>query len=115
KATFLENGFNGCVKADGACAGYGAFGRWLRIRGRVRGTLSGFGQHAVGFRQRYFRPFHLLPGLNQEVLLYILLEIRVDCLERECHRISRDRKSTRLNSSHVKISYAVFCLKKKTW
>src|SRR5690606_42002384 len=27
--------------------------------------------------------------------------------------IGRDRKSTRLNSSHVKISYAVFCLKKK--
>src|SRR5690625_6666092 len=27
--------------------------------------------------------------------------------------ISRDRKSTRLNSSHVAISYAVFCLKKK--
>src|SRR5687768_17659796 len=28
-------------------------------------------------------------------------------------RISRDRKSTRLNSSHGYISYAVFCLKKK--
>src|SRR5439155_27107536 len=28
-------------------------------------------------------------------------------------RSSRDRKSTRLNSSHVAISYAVFCLKKK--
>src|SRR5690606_41944778 len=28
--------------------------------------------------------------------------------------IVSDRKSTRLNSSHVKISYAVFCLKKKT-
>src|SRR5690606_41776843 len=27
--------------------------------------------------------------------------------------VSTDRKSTRLNSSHVKISYAVFCLKKK--
>src|SRR5690606_41975956 len=27
--------------------------------------------------------------------------------------VGRDRKSTRLNSSHVKISYAVFCLKKK--
>src|SRR3712207_8934246 len=26
----------------------------------------------------------------------------------------RDRKSTRLNSSHANISYAVFCLKKKT-
>src|SRR5215813_6363114 len=28
-------------------------------------------------------------------------------------RGNRDRKSTRLNSSHVRISYAVFCLKKK--
>src|SRR5204863_7396145 len=28
-------------------------------------------------------------------------------------RAPRDRKSTRLNSSHVEISYAVFCLKKK--
>src|SRR6266496_4132038 len=27
--------------------------------------------------------------------------------------VARDRKSTRLNSSHVEISYAVFCLKKK--
>src|SRR3989442_14475180 len=27
----------------------------------------------------------------------------------------RDRKSTRLNSSHVRISYAVFCLKQKTY
>src|SRR5690554_6510434 len=27
--------------------------------------------------------------------------------------VTRDRKSTRLNSSHVRISYAVFCLKKK--
>src|SRR5437868_13154201 len=31
----------------------------------------------------------------------------------EALRITRDRKSTRLNSSHVSISYAVFCLKKK--
>src|SRR5699024_12752459 len=30
-----------------------------------------------------------------------------------CH-LGQDRKSTRLNSSHVSISYAVFCLKKKT-
>src|SRR5205814_4918418 len=28
---------------------------------------------------------------------------------------TRDRKSTRLNSSHLGISYAVFCLKKKTF
>src|SRR5207247_7681727 len=30
------------------------------------------------------------------------------------HRPARDRKSTRLNSSHEWISYAVFCLKKKS-
>src|SRR3712207_7949812 len=29
------------------------------------------------------------------------------------HLLSSDRKSTRLNSSHANISYAVFCLKKK--
>src|SRR5690349_23375800 len=29
--------------------------------------------------------------------------------------VAADRKSTRLNSSHVEISYAVFCLKKKKW
>src|SRR5699024_7802943 len=43
---------------------------------------------------------------------------------RKCARLFRvlkplvaeaDRKSTRLNSSHVSISYAVFCLKKKTY
>src|SRR5690606_39324134 len=33
--------------------------------------------------------------------------------EMEQPRRGGDRKSTRLNSSHVKISYAVFCLKKK--
>src|SRR2546427_4093994 len=32
---------------------------------------------------------------------------------RASHRGERDRKSTRLNSSHSQISYAVFCLKKK--
>src|SRR3712207_7229298 len=31
----------------------------------------------------------------------------------ELHKEGRDRKSTRLNSSHANISYAVFCLKKK--
>src|SRR5690606_37913390 len=42
-------------------------------------------------------------AMFQEVGLNVSLEM----MER------RDRKSTRLNSSHVKISYAVFCLKKK--
>src|SRR5690554_7554903 len=34
-------------------------------------------------------------------------------LERYAALLEADRKSTRLNSSHVRISYAVFCLKKK--
>src|SRR5690606_41795188 len=34
-------------------------------------------------------------------------------IESQWGQLSLDRKSTRLNSSHVKISYAVFCLKKK--
>src|SRR5690606_42114319 len=34
-------------------------------------------------------------------------------LQRLKDKLFEDRKSTRLNSSHVKISYAVFCLKKK--
>src|SRR3989442_1860566 len=35
------------------------------------------------------------------------------CARRGPDIVLRDRKSTRLNSSHVRISYAVFCLKKK--
>src|SRR5207249_9495871 len=39
--------------------------------------------------------------------------IRVSGVEETAHNVTLDRKSTRLNSSHVSISYAVFCLKKK--
>src|SRR2546426_2329337 len=38
---------------------------------------------------------------------------RSNSARRDEKRSSRDRKSTRLNSSHLVISYAVFCLKKK--
>src|SRR5699024_12262237 len=55
------------------------------------------------------------------VIVYVFINIRVGSLFRvstkQSFRIdnvsTRDRKSTRLNSSHVSISYAVFCLKKK--
>src|SRR5438067_8949637 len=39
---------------------------------------------------------------------------RQSVLPRRWRSFVQDRKSTRLNSSHVSISYAVFCLKKKT-
>src|SRR6266702_7571874 len=42
------------------------------------------------------------------------LVLREDRLVQPLRRERRDRKSTRLNSSHVAISYAVFCLTKKT-
>src|SRR5258708_36385049 len=41
-------------------------------------------------------------------------EQRSDILHEDADRDRQDRKSTRLNSSHQIISYAVFCLKKKT-
>src|SRR3712207_7599947 len=41
-------------------------------------------------------------------------KLRADCSDGgRPRRARRDRKSTRLNSSHANISYAVFCLKKK--
>src|SRR5688572_32356670 len=42
------------------------------------------------------------------------IEVYLDALIKENELYSRDRKSTRLNSSHSQTSYAVFCLKKKT-
>src|SRR5690606_41349487 len=53
-------------------------------------------------RQQWSRDLPLEPALR-------------DFARRGCKelRAGLDRKSTRLNSSHVKISYAVFCLKKK--
>src|SRR5690349_23051016 len=41
------------------------------------------------------------------------LDAATQRVNREASKICIDRKSTRLNSSHVEISYAVFCLKKK--
>src|SRR5699024_11768541 len=41
------------------------------------------------------------------------ISIQPDCLQTLQPAPLQDRKSTRLNSSHVSISYAVFCLKKK--
>src|SRR5690606_41575681 len=53
-------------------------------------------------------------GREQVQRLGTLLQRRAHHRQRVAQRLARgDRKSTRLNSSHVKISYAVFCLKRK--
>src|SRR5690606_40688999 len=61
-----------------------------------------------GFAIRYITA--LLTRLKSVVFRLTPAIADVFNLERETRL---DRKSTRLNSSHVKISYAVFCLKKK--
>src|SRR5690625_521315 len=66
-----------------------------------------------------------LPSLATLVALLNLYEVKIsdffesveltdDIFISDRHLTARDRKSTRLNSSHVASSYAVFCLKKKT-
>src|SRR5438034_6364227 len=58
--------------------------------------------------------FTRLGGGNILVLKRIAFHLRRRLQNTRFHReTSRDRKSTRLNSSHTVISYAVFCLKKK--
>src|SRR5690625_6008085 len=62
---------------------------------------------------KYFIEYDLsakkqIRGCNIKFVLFILLSC-------EMAGNRKDRKSTRLNSSHVAIPYAVFCLKKNRW
>src|SRR3712207_7745719 len=54
-------------------------------------------------------PLTWRPGARE-----LLTEARAAALPTALVTTTPDRKSTRLNSSHANISYAVFCLKKKT-
>src|SRR5207302_6577227 len=76
---------------------------FLMIRRPPRSTLF---PYTTLFRSAL--PARVLHLQHQPVHL-VARDHPVDQLEPK----SGDRKSTRLNSSHVKISYAVFCLKKK--
>src|SRR5947199_7262946 len=74
------------------------------------------------FRSYLCAPKRLTGGLSLLLLLALggcstrsaaLSAIRPSAVAPEEGQPGRDRKSTRLNSSHLGISYAVFCLKKK--
>src|SRR5437868_12596230 len=82
---------------------------FLMIRPPPRSTLFPYTTLFRSLHELRFRA--AIPGV--EVILEERTEI--DLFERvgRLHRLFGDRKSTRLNSSHVSISYAVFCLKKK--
>src|SRR5256885_6150796 len=80
---------------------------FLMIRRPPRSTLFPY--------TTLFRSAFLLPDVGDEVLVTFVngdsrLPVVVGGL---WNGDARDRKSTRLNSSHLVISYAVFCLKKK--
>src|SRR3712207_7548066 len=76
------------------------------------GLLGLLGEHGVDVVARGLEGVDLAPGLlGQEPPV---LEDLVEDLGRLELAPRLDRKSTRLNSSHANISYAVFCLKKKT-
>src|SRR3712207_8016623 len=68
---------------------------------------------AEALRQVAIRPLlHLEQRSVARAVHRLEPEVAVLGLRRE-HVVAVDRKSTRLNSSHANISYAVFCLKKK--
>src|SRR5699024_12557187 len=58
-----------------------------------------------------YNPLDTFTGLRHYVAARSVLTCRTSV--RDHRSLSADRKSTRLNSSHVSISYAVFCFKKK--
>src|SRR2546430_7916416 len=72
-----------------------------------------------------FRSTGVCSGTNTEVNRVLYAGVKGGRRELESQRVCRptllvglenkDRKSTRLNSSHSQISYAVFCLKKKKY
>src|SRR5690554_7106704 len=55
----------------------------------------------------------IIKELNFPIFMLYADAIQSFVLKDETMNFFGDRKSTRLNSSHVRISYAVFCLKKK--
>src|SRR5699024_11539407 len=76
---------------------------WSRFHDRLFDLLSGYSlvhRRLVRARARRHRLRHLPPS-----------ESRTRAAGARLLRTATDRKSTRLNSSHVSISYAVFCLK----
>src|SRR5690625_6471781 len=88
---------------------------WLKFSSKRKATakyavavialMTSLATAAYQYRDAYFPQFSEQDA-RSEIEQQLRIEIRKES-------ISRDRKSTRLNSSHVASSYAVFCLKKK--
>src|SRR5438874_11603117 len=81
---------------------------FLTIRRPPRSTLF---PYTTLFRSRLTQHVATLGHLQQSLQPLLGGELRL--AGEQLRAPQQDRKSTRLNSSHVEISYAVFCLKKK--
>src|SRR5699024_722457 len=81
---------------------------WLREAGVERSTVTMFSWAAL------FYSFKFIWAPLVDLVPIPFLTRRMG-RRRSWLIAAQDRKSTRLNSSHVSISYAVFCLKKKTY
>src|SRR5690606_40393861 len=88
----------------------------------ARGDQKAFAEFYYGYQDRVAKhAFRIVKDREQTkeivqdvfVRLWQKHHLFVDIADLEAYVFMVDRKSTRLNSSHVKISYAVFCLKKK--
>src|SRR5690554_7556644 len=61
-------------------------------------------------KEKLFHQTNMLCNLRLNSMVILSTKLSLKSFQ---EKESIDRKSTRLNSSHVRISYAVFCLKKK--
>src|SRR5690606_39534092 len=81
------------------------------LRAAIAGFLTSRGYRAAKARPPSER------AMRDELLIAELRTVHEQNFSvygvKKMYHAMKDRKSTRLNSSHVKISYAVFCLKKK--
>src|SRR3712207_7093121 len=87
------------------------------IRRPPRSTLF---PYTTLFRSVHAEVMPEFPGGTSALMKYLSTHIKYPAVSQEIGAYGRvivqfivDRKSTRLNSSHANISYAVFCLKKK--
>src|SRR3712207_8762180 len=87
--------------------GYGNGDQW-DVRNRRHYFLYDFKDYMLGMELNLKRG----SWLRNVVLEYLYTKYQSGPIYHD-HTPGRDRKSTRLNSSHANISYAVFCLKKQ--
>src|SRR2546430_5966479 len=80
------------------------------IRRPPRSTLF---PYTTLFRSAEQIPYAITRYVNETGRLYAVLDRQLGGKDFVTGKDYTDRKSTRLNSSHSQISYAVFCLKKK--